>query len=756
MNMGIWQINKLNDLKPIIQQFREQLSGPNNQRAYTSMLRDFDIFDAALNTDLEELENLLISIESRIDVEQLFVCTAVLIALHPKDSDHDDPNSRAITNIEWLAKRLYPYFEQNSKPVPTVHDIRHMLYACQMLPVVEHLSSFATNTFDPDDLFAQAERSLKAQAELVRGETYPNQRLREFEEFMVRFDNPLTQALGISPSKAAKIIRSILKTTMIRTDLLVELCRDKGKERSKEWKAASDKLESERTEDDILILKSFDKDEQAHVFGNLEMIRKFAYYVIPIALTDLNAQAQLCTNAEWNALVNLVGFQSGQQGYPRTKPLYVLEDGRVLLFNLAGVLDRLFHHFDTTAVKILEDRYTKKRASWLENRTTAALKQVFQNHVYSNVKYPDPDKLPGSETECDVIVLWDNYLVVVEVKSKAFYTESLDGQISTAQLQRGMANNVGDAHEQAQRTLRYLESTHEAIFRESSTGHEFTVRLANLKGVYVLSVTHQNLRGMNYLLRNFQGKGMFRNGNYPVSLSVDDLEIVTEFARLPEVFLKYLEVRAVLLKIPCPVTTTELDIFGLFIERKLDLESIEVHARSEDAGNVILFGGQNRFDSIMLSRLEGKKDDGISVNLYLPTYIEKLFESLRQKDYTEATPMIMALLDLPRPHLEQLATALEKAELLTAESGVQCLQYRDFLVVLVNDSNMISMKSLNRSIAIAEEVKYRNRACRVVLLSYSGLDKKILGAHFEFPWVLNMELETKKSILGIRYNPFHP
>ncbi|MBI2846661.1 MAG: hypothetical protein HYX82_02130 [Chloroflexi bacterium] len=348
----------------------------------------------------------------------------------------------------------------------------------------------------------------------------------------------------------------------------------------------------------------------------------------------------------------------------RQRPLFVLPDKRAILVDISNGLDTLWEAFERVAKADQQffSRYQKRKAGWLEDRVAACLSSIFPSHsIYRNLTYADPDKANGSTAELDAAVAWGPFLVLVECKAKQFRLESQLGDIG--RLRSDIRANVEDAFDQAKRAARYVHDTAAPIFVESSTGRQLAVQKDRIRRIYLITVSQHLLAGLATRLSMFQGLGLFRNGEYPLSISIADLETVTQFCDGPDVFLHYVEKRLLTQKESLDIMADELDFFGAYLQTRL--QPSRLWERDDTKPNLVMLAGYSAQFDDWYSYKRGDLSAPPKIGLEIPLEIKDILAELRKRNDDGARWIAFALLDLSDQMLAVIAKGF--ADLKTAQ-----------------------------------------------------------------------------------------
>jgi len=343
------------------------------------------------------------------------------------------------------------------------------------------------------------------------------------------------------------------------------------------------------------------------------------------------------------------------------RPIFFLDGDSIAIVDLSCVYDALFDAFDRLTrsdLNFRDKKYVQHLSNWMEHEATNILKRVFPaNHVYQQLTYPDPDKEKG-ETELDGAVQWGPFLLLIEVKGRQFRPQSRLGDI--ARLRDDLRKNIEEAHVQANRAKRYIQGNDTVVFREKASGRELTVSKSNLRRIYPISVTLHFFAGLTTQLSRLKSLGLFGESDYPWSVSLADLDTITEFVKTPDILLHYIKRRIELQGSESRIVSDELDLFGVYLDTRLPPSLL--WERKTDDGQSFDFmnigGGSERFDDwYQYQRGFGEKP---IIRLDLPDNVIELLDEFRRRDEDHARWIAFALLDLSPEAIFAVSNALSK------------------------------------------------------------------------------------------------
>ncbi len=230
-------------------------------------------------------------------------------------------------------------------------------------------------------------------------------------------------------------------------------------------------------------------------------------------------------------------------------------NGRFLLV-VPGMLLR-----DTVAV--LENRFmtgvrsfAKARAKTLDALAVEYLTQLVPESIgFTNLFYRG--------TELDGLVLFERRAFVVEGKGTPLSAQAQRGDV--VRLRRDLERAVEEAWDQGARARDYTLSGEDAIFFDDAGEEVVRIPGGTVDDVFIVNPTLHELAGHAPQLPRLRGLGLFPDGEFPWSVFINDLRVISETCDNAAVFLHYLIWRN---RLPLGDRVTvmdELDLWGSYL-----------------------------------------------------------------------------------------------------------------------------------------------------------------------------------------------
>jgi hypothetical protein len=380
--------------------------------------------------------------------------------------------------------------------------------------------------------------------------------------------------------------------------------------------------------------------------------------------------------------------------------------------------------------------FEKARGVYLEEKTAQCLRRVFPPRMtLLNPRYPNGDEMT------DVMVLHDHKVLLIQCKSKALTYRARIGADFDA-LRDDVRKGIASSFQQGIRARDYLRAKKQAVFIVGKKG--FSIDMRQVNALYLISVTATPFQTLAARLANTNSAlGLFPQSEYPWSLSVADLDIVTQVLSSPAQFLHYVLRRQKVERTPFKVHADEMDYLGFYLSHGMDFELDDFTGMSD----VSLSGFSDGIDQWVFEKFER----GLDVNPPQSVTVEGFFEFLSDVERTGdayATDCALALLDLGwgarKSFMEMVTQSKEKSrhdKALHSFSAV--LKDRRGFSFLSFDANADRTKLFQQVAAFAMLKKYESRCDEWIGLGWDIASTRAVDIAFFVSqgWTHDAEIE---------------
>ena len=257
----------------------------------------------------------------------------------------------------------------------------------------------------------------------------------------------------------------------------------------------------------------------------------------------------------------------------RTHPVVAARGDQFMLVHdthiLGAVRENLEQHLKSTAAW---NRYAKLRGELLETRTREALDRILPTAVYNDgleyfVPANDAEEGQTSSTytkkvEGDHLVLIDDVALIIEDKAVAVTPTARAGE--SARLRRDLTGIVTKAAEQSGR-LRDRIVADKGIQVHGSGWLD----LSHIREIHTIAVSLDDLTSVSTATAELVKAGILTADNIPWTVSIHDLDLITQLIDHPAEFLLYLRRRRNAQTSVMFTAPDELDLFLHFYSRGL-------------------------------------------------------------------------------------------------------------------------------------------------------------------------------------------
>lgn len=184
--------------------------------------------------------------------------------------------------------------------------------------------------------------------------------------------------------------------------------------------------------------------------------------------------------------------------------------------------------------------------------------------ILSTVHYPDPDT--GKWVENDLVILFDDALLQIEVKAGVMPMHSPEMHFD--RHERTVQNLVVKAKQQSERFFRYAASAAEVPLYKLEAGHYVEVhrlQLARHRLVVPIGLTIEAFTPFSSMSKRLPEMAPILGKHHFISMSVDDLFVLKRFLPTTGELLHYLAVRQGVAAQPDAALFDELDHLGAYV-----------------------------------------------------------------------------------------------------------------------------------------------------------------------------------------------
>jgi hypothetical protein len=308
-------------------------------------------------------------------------------------------------------------------------------------------------------------------------------------------------------------------------------------------------------------------------------------------------------------------------------------------FNYYNLFDNIYRIMQKT-IKELKPAYVndwshiQQRAS--EQMVEELFKKLLPNSITFRDNYYPKNKSLKQCDENDVIVVYDDILLIIEVKAGSFtYTPAITDYKSHINSFKAL---IEKADHQCERTINYIKNNEEAAIYDNNKNLKTILEQKNFREIYSFCVTVDNF---NEFAAKAEKLSFISIQSGTIAISIDDLRVYSDYFDSPLYFLHYLKQRKLATKIKNLNLYDELDHLGLYIKHNLysitmnefDNESfLHIHGYREEIDNYFI---SLYTEAISFSKPEQE----------IPYRIKEIIEYLEKNNIKNKTYLSSFLLD---------------------------------------------------------------------------------------------------------------
>lgn len=207
-------------------------------------------------------------------------------------------------------------------------------------------------------------------------------------------------------------------------------------------------------------------------------------------------------------------------------------------------------------------KFQTRRSKFTEDKVIEYLNRVFdENEVFGNLFYK-PDR--KTRAEVDHLVIHCDYVIILETKSGNLTSLGKNG---FSQVATNLKRLVIEAHSQGLRVKKFIKSNNIASFEYQNERKAIEIEYKKNQTRFILiNVTLEPLNSFSSNLRNIESLGLFSKSDFPWSINLFELDIVTQVLNSPAIFIHYLERRLKAQEENIFSAFDELTFLGFYLE----------------------------------------------------------------------------------------------------------------------------------------------------------------------------------------------
>jgi hypothetical protein len=403
---------------------------------------------------------------------------------------------------------------------------------------------------------------------------------------------------------------------------------------------------------------------------------------------------------------------------PLRKRPFIKLDNRYYCFDLLNFFDNIYRRIEN----IIFEKNPESRERWNEVRKETSEKlsldyltsMLPHSKVFSPVYY---DKLRARK-ETDGIIIYDDVLIIVEVKSGALDTGS--PFLDFDNHQKKLIELIENPATQAKRFREFLIANKEIEIFDGNHRNSLVLaklRVESFRKIYQCTVSVDNLTHLTARARKLTPLGVHVHTSANWSVSLDDLKVYAELFESPLQFLHFLEQRQLAEESELIELNDELDHLGLYLKKNNYSRHASELMEGKNPSRIYWDSFTQEIDDYFNSLFAVKDAVHIKPNQEMPEKFREIITLLEKQEKAGRVRVASFLLDGANDYRE----TLEDGILRTLERQSKVKRLNPFFV---GGEMSVSCFCLNQKLKLPDK-KWRENYIKYRLLN-SGHDEALV------------------------------
>lgn len=363
---------------------------------------------------------------------------------------------------------------------------------------------------------------------------------------------------------------------------------------------------------------------------------------LPLALLDF-LSAQFGDNQEFRSFKKSPLWPTNNS-IIYEKPL-IKENGHYYCFlpsllarNIGLILDRFIHDTDSD---YYDKTFQKKRAKYLEDKSLKYTGDILPGaDLYPKMYYHIDDEGIAKRVETDGIIIFDNNLFILECKAGGLSLSAKRGSIES--IKDHAEELIDQAYKQSLRTKKYIEESQTPVFEDESGSLVLKISdKERYKNIFLINTTFENLGALSTHLSSAKEMGFVQGTEWPYSVFINDLRVISEITESPSIFIHYLKRRTRANDYPQFKSSDELDYYVFYLREGLYFDD----NRLANTDKLSVFGYTDSLDQYY-EYLAGRAPFVEKPTVNLPKSIKDVIFDIEKSGKFGFTSITTFLLDL--------------------------------------------------------------------------------------------------------------
>ena len=255
--------------------------------------------------------------------------------------------------------------------------------------------------------------------------------------------------------------------------------------------------------------------------------------------------------------------------------------------------------------------------------------------------------------ENDIIIQYDDVLIVVEVKAGSFtYTSALSDYEAHIKSIDALINKPAS---QCSRTIEYINSNEVTKFFDVEKKVKFQIERNKYSKIYSFCVTIDNF---NEIAAKAEKVNAVNIENHTIVISVDDLRIYRDYFDNPLIFLHYIEQRSKSTEYKSIQFNDELDHLAAYIKNNLYYLNAE---ELEKVGNskYEVYGYRQELEEYFITSIRPDSKPKPAINI--PIWLKKIITAVSESEIKNRRTIVDGILDYDFKSRDNINTIIQQS-----------------------------------------------------------------------------------------------
>lgn len=365
----------------------------------------------------------------------------------------------------------------------------------------------------------------------------------------------------------------------------------------------------------------------------------------------------LLDELSWELNDHHLNFYDGTDfsGWPVTylpvfKRPFIKIDEQYYCFDYYVFIDNFYRVIQKTITRV------KPQYNWKDKQQVASekmveniFKSILPNCLTFTSNYYPINNSKKKFAENDLIIIYDEVLIIVEVKAGSFvYTSPMEDFENHIKSYKSL---IEKADHQCKRTKDYLQQYGSTKIFDQNYNIKSTIDMNTVSKIYMLSITIDNI---NTFAAKAEKISFLNLNDSTISIGVDDLMVYREYFDSPLTFLHFLEQRTLATKETKLTLNDELDHLGMYI--KHNCYTLQLRD-TNDYSKINFYGYRADLDNYF-NKLYHPQLNPIKPTQILPDIFCEMINWLDNSNISKRVSMANYLLNFSTEAKEQLSESI--------------------------------------------------------------------------------------------------